>query len=218
MTTQGGLVIVTGIDGTGKSTVLKHLLSLEPDLVTASWRDFLAGPAIREHWGLRLERHPAESLATARGRTRSLFLAALVGLFVDTTVLPALQSGRWIVVESYVDVFLAKEKLFNAGDAGFPEWVDHLPKPEMTFFIDSEIELCCRRKKDFTAYDTYPTASPLREPGQISSELLRFQEDLGTELRRLAEDRRHLILDGRRSPEASARRIARALDELRGTG
>jgi len=137
---SGALVVVEGIDGSGKSTQL-HLLQrwLEVGGYRTYFTEWNSSPLVKS--------------ATRRGKKRRLLTPATFSLihaadFADRyerQILPLLRSGHLVLADRYIYTAFARD-----GARGCPiEWLRNLYRfavtPDVTFYFRAPLEIAIRR-------------------------------------------------------------------------
>lgn len=133
---RGLFVVVTGIDGCGKSTqvarIAKRLADEGVDVVSGSWKlDNVEGVFIHD-----LVRRLAEKDIELPPTTTTLLYAANVSYRLERRIRPALAAGKVVVEDDFAFKMIA-----HAHAYGFPrEWVDALysfiPSPDVGVVLD----------------------------------------------------------------------------------
>lgn len=134
---RGKFVTLEGIDGAGKST---HL-------------EWIARFLERRGIGVKLTREPGGTVLGERLRelmlagrpplhpeTEALLMFAARREHLDRVIMPALDSGLWVVCDRFTDATYA----YQAGGsgvawekiAGLEQWVQHGLQPDLTVFLD----------------------------------------------------------------------------------
>jgi dTMP kinase len=104
MPERGRLITIEGIDGTGKTTLAG---GLERELLARG----IEVERLREPGGTplaeRIRALLAEPTLTLGGWTEALLYAAARAELVERALLPALEAGRWVLLDRFVDSSLA---------------------------------------------------------------------------------------------------------------
>ncbi len=138
MSERGRFISLEGGEGAGKSTVLKalqsHLQSKGQDpMLTREPGGTALGEAIRE-----LLLDPAWSTMCAE--TELLLMFASRAQLVRETLLPTLESGRWVISDRFTDASFA----YQGGGRGLPasrvreleQWAALELRPDLTLLLD----------------------------------------------------------------------------------
>lgn len=121
------LVVVTGIDGCGKSTLVRRLGSTIDGVITCHWSD-----AMRK---LRMVGHPAGLLRRLSPNTRALYITLLNSAVSEEIIEPARMRGAIVVCESYFVKFLAKERVYAESNQALLEPLVTLPVPDLVLDV-----------------------------------------------------------------------------------
>ncbi|CAK0765358.1 Thymidylate kinase [Gammaproteobacteria bacterium] len=144
---EGRWIVVEGIDGVGKSTLVKYLHRIllergEPVLVTREPGGSPLGEFLRTWFLGRQEISiPTELLL--------LFAARIDHL--EQVIYPALRAGKWVLCDRFIDSTYA----YQGGGRGFPsEHISWLEKnflssrqPDRTLLLDLPVEVALARAK-----------------------------------------------------------------------
>lgn len=134
---SGGTVFIAvdGIDGAGKTTLvsqLARLLDAFDPLVTKE-------PTDQSHWGQTL-REAAQNGRLPRDKEIEYFHRDRLH-HIDTVILPALQKGRAVITDRYVDSLLAFQT--DSPEEASELYERMLPEilvPDITFILDCPVE------------------------------------------------------------------------------
>jgi dTMP kinase len=137
MSNQGIFISLEGVDGSGKTTLKKHLL------------ERLAGHhkilSIREPGGTKIsEKIRLLLLDTANSdmlpRTEALLYAAARAQLIEEQIWPALQDGMMVIADRYTDSTLAYQGYGRGLDIDFLNQLNHLStgglEPDLTLLLD----------------------------------------------------------------------------------
>ncbi len=141
------LITFEGTEGCGKSTLIRNLsLKLQslkiPHVVTRE----PGGSAVAEQIRALILHHEMDPLTEL-----FLYEAARAEHF-KKTILPALQSGQWVLCDRFTDSTLAYQGFARGLDTGMIEKLNHMAtgrrKPDLTFFLDLPVEEGLARAQD----------------------------------------------------------------------
>lgn len=137
MSNRGIFISIEGVDGSGKTTLKKHLL------------ERLAGHhkilSIREPGGTKIsEKIRLLLLDTANSdmlpRTEALLYAAARAQLIEEQIWPALQDGMMVIADRYTDSTLAYQGFGRGLDIDFLNQLNHLStgglEPDLTLLLD----------------------------------------------------------------------------------
>ncbi|MEO8888296.1 MAG: dTMP kinase [Jatrophihabitantaceae bacterium] len=203
--TGGVFVAFEGGEGSGKST--------QVDLL-AGWLREHGHPAVTTHEpgatevGTEIRRlllHDAEPLTP---RAEALLFAADRAHHVDTVIRPALDAGKVVITDRYIDSSLAYQgvgrKLPIEEVRRISRWATDGLDADLTVLLDlpSEFGLARMRVRG--------------EADKLEAESIQFHERVREAFRMLAESdpRRYLVVDATQPPHAVAERVRAAVDIL----
>ncbi len=138
---RGKLITIEGIEGAGKSTALafikNYLLKEKKEVV---WTREPGGTPLAETLR-KLILHP-ESAEVITADTELLLMFAGRAQHLQEVIMPALQAGRWVVSDRFVDASYA----YQGGGRGvsidrikyLDEWIVGQCQPDLTLLLDVE--------------------------------------------------------------------------------
>lgn len=146
---KGLLISLEGIDGAGKSTLLERLyLSLNSFTLLS----------LREPGGTYISEKIRELLLDSRNegmlsQTEALLYAAARNQLVEELIVPALNDGKIVLLDRYIDSTIAYQGYGRGLDISFLEIVNQICtgglKPDLTLLLDLDpVESQKRKKKD----------------------------------------------------------------------
>ena len=144
----GKLITFCGLDGCGKTTMIstleKHLVSLGYEVVvTKQPTDFVRGMDIFRTF-MDEPRHDQYEY-----RALSLFAAGDRVQHSNQFVLPHLRKGRVVISDRYFHCCLANLRARGyKKDQWIYEIVRDIPKPDLAFFLDVDVELAMKRVRE----------------------------------------------------------------------
>ena len=153
------LIVITGADGTGKSTLIKTVLSSGIKAKEASIWDAM-DPAIFQS-----KKQIDDYLKSLLINARLLFLSHAIIQSYEK----ALKSDIEIVLfNAYYYKYFASELSFGANPILVQSLIDFFPKPDLVIELILDVEKCYERKKSVTNYEC-----GFNEPNKDS--FIRFQ-------------------------------------------
>jgi thymidylate kinase len=176
------LAIIVGIDGAGKSTVVRRLCGL--GYQTSHWRRLRD---VSDEWADRVDNAVA-TMSELRGRERTAFILDLVEGEWNACILPHLIANRDVVCDGFYLRSLAKELVFGDGDVDAVLRSSPLAGDELVVLIDVPVDVAERRKRgeEISAYECF--ASP--------TDFLEFQARQREQLLTIANAWNHVVVDG----------------------
>lgn len=204
--TRGRFITFEGMEGAGKTSRLADLRAfLEargiPVLTTREPGGTALGERLR---GLLL----APDQAPMAPLTELLLMFAARSEHIEQVILPALEAGRWVLCDRYVDASYAYQGagrgLGTAPVAALEALLPPRACPDLTLLLDLPVELGLTRARDRSASDRF------------EQESLAFHSRVREAyLRRAAEQpQRYRVIDAAQSPAAVRAAIEAAVTEL----
>ncbi len=183
-------VVICGIDGSGKTSLLKNIANHFPNWYISHWTQL--GHVDEQGWSgvFRLGSHPADYIHMLSPMRRALFIATIVWSEFEELIKPRLENGSFVISDSYYYKFLAKEKVYNQTDSVFYKMLDMLPNPDYIIMIDIDPIIACNRKTEFTSYETI---------GSSLDERINFQSVVRQQLFEIVRPIPHTIINGDQS-------------------
>jgi dTMP kinase len=196
---DGRLIAIEGIDGAGKTTLARGLLEALPELVV-----------LREPGGApvseRVRALVADVSLSIDPRAEALLFAAARAQLVAEVVVPLLRSGRWVVLDRFVDSSLAYQgagrglgveavaaiNAFACGDV----------RADLVLYVRVSPEVAAERVAAGGSLDRIEAAGP-----EFFARVVDAYDALAA-----AAPERYVVLDGSDAPESV---VSRALDALK---
>jgi dTMP kinase len=202
----GKFITFEGGEGAGKSTqaaLLEKQLSLV-GIGAVVTREPGGSP------GAEIIRHVLLSGAARRfgAGTEALLFAAARADHVDTLIVPALRSGRWVICDRFIDSTRVYQGIAGNVDLPFIRGLERLTvgpaKPDLTFILDLPAEVGLRRAKARRGDDI---------PDRFETEDLAYHQALNAGFRTIAaeEKQRCMLIDANRPAEQVAGDIWRTV-------
>jgi thymidylate kinase len=195
---KGKLAIILGVDGAGKSTVMRRLETL--GFHTSHWR------MVRQAGGVwtDLVDRASDTLQTLHGKERTGFLLKLLDAEWNGCILPRLGAPRDVVCDGFYLQMLAKELVLGDGDIGALLDASPLAGDELLVLIDVPAELALRRKngRAISPYECF------RSP----ADFLEFQASLREQLLAMVSGWTHVVVNGTSHENAVASEVADILE------
>ncbi|HPS90970.1 MAG TPA: dTMP kinase [Methanothrix sp.] len=196
---KGQLITLEGIDGSGKGTVAKYIVSRLKEtmperrlVLTAEPTTGQTGRMLREE----LARPAEEGETSAARHMQELFLfMADHAYHLSETVIPALNSGAIVLSDRYADSTAAYQGVTLRGIVPDPaSWIANISRPwnvlpDMTILLVLDPQLALKRIE--------------ARPGRDKFERLEFLQQVDGNFRRMAaiEPERFVLIDAARDAE-----------------
>lgn len=144
---MGIFISIEGIDGSGKSSLKEGILNYLEDYKPVSVRE-PGGTFISEKIRQLLLDTKNSSITS---RTEAFLYASSRSQLVDEVIRPALEMGKIVVADRYIDSTLAYQGYGRGLDLGFLCELNQLCtggiKPNLTLLLDIDPQICLKRKK-----------------------------------------------------------------------
>jgi dTMP kinase len=202
----GKFITFEGIEGVGKSTNIRHFV----EVIEAAGHKVLTtrepgGTPMAERIRELVAEHGDESMPDI---AELLLVFASRSLHINNVILPALESGTWVVCDRFTD----SSRAYQGGGRGLPqedidllaEWVHGDLQPDLTVLLDAPVETGMSR------------AGKRSDPDRFESERFEFFQRVRETYLQLAaaQPERFVIVDATQSlesVEATVDSIAKAL-------
>jgi thymidylate kinase len=195
----GQLVIVVGIDGAGKSTVVRQLG--RRGYITSHWRELRQ---VSAEWADLVD-HAPETMSNRRGKDRTAFVLELMRGEWRHGIWPRLAADQDVVCDGFYLRPMVKERIFGDGDCAALEQASPLSGDELVLVIDVPVDVAVARKRgqQITAYECFtgPADFPI------------FQARQREHLLEVARSWRHVVVDGTRSEQDVLEEVNQVLVE-----
>lgn len=199
---RGHFITFEGGEGSGKSThtamLAQRLKSIGLDVVLTREPGGSTGAEIIRHILL-------SGIAKPLGaETEAILFAAARDDHVQTTILPALNAGRWVICDRFIDSTRVYQGILGNVDQRLIRSLERVTVgsavPEMTFIMDVPAQVGLARAKSRRGQDS---------ADRFEAESIEFHERLRQAYRALAaeEPERCILIDGRAPREVVAERI-----------
>lgn len=133
-----------------------------------------------------------------------LFMSSRAQL-VNQLILPALNNGKWVLCDRFIDSSVAYQGYARGGDINFiqrlNEYATQGLAPSTTFFLDLDLDICLERLNNRCSITNY-------EKDRIEMESSEFHNQVINGYRRLAkEEKRFFRIDANQNKEYIADQI-----------
>ena len=149
---HGHLCVLVGDDGAGKTSTLREIRALRPGWICTSLdpEDISLLPGL-EFLGGGSAKHPRDYALAMKPYTRCLFLMTVIMLQEEYQILPGLQRGQVVVVDSYYYRLFAKELELNPRGAQlFAALPTCLTQPDLVVEVRVPLDTAFARKGGLT--------------------------------------------------------------------
>jgi thymidylate kinase len=144
-------VVICGIDGSGKTTLINALEKENKNWSFTNWQKF------SKVFDKSYEKEDTTNPQFIEGLspfTRSALFLYLFGLQLDKIIFPGLRRGNTIISDSYWYKFVAKMEVTKHGEEELLRVCVSLLKPDKIILIDTAPEVAFQRKTSFNFYET----------------------------------------------------------------
>lgn len=141
------LICITGPDGCGKSTLVKGITALHPDLYIAGIWDMLHSGM--EAVPFRSKQEVDSYLCSLTPNARLLFLAHAMRYAVDK----ALVQGKPVLIDSYYYKYFVSELALGADVTLTESLAANFLKPDVVIQLRLDVYECANRKQNFSRYE-----------------------------------------------------------------
>ncbi len=188
MIKQGRLVIVTGIDGCGKSSLLDELEKIGHHV--SHWRR-LAKKDLEQSLNFT---SPASYVQTLDGRKRLDFIRRYIETEWKYLIKPALLAGGDIIADSFFIKFYGKEQIYGRLLVHELLGISPLTGKELIVFIDTPPEMAFQRKQNqkISKYECYKSRD----------DFIEFQTILRGNILSFTDTFERVVIDGTKSSES----------------
>ena len=197
------LISFEGPEGCGKSTQIEILCKKLKD----RGEDVLS---VREPGGTDLGESirkivQSNSLSDLSDNAELLLFMSSRAQLVNQLILPALNNGKWVLCDRFIDSSVAYQGYARGGDINFikslNEYATQGLAPSTTFFLDLDLDICLERLNNRCSITNY-------EKDRIEMESSEFHNQVINGYRRLAkEEKRFFRIDANQNKEYIADQI-----------
>lgn len=127
---NSSLIIISGIDGCGKTTVLRKLSENYPRYKIIKWSELT-------NTHIKMQKLTPEYVNTLSPMGRALIFGSVAWEMYDKILQFAFDEKKIMIIDSYYYKYLARELEFGQTDPILSEIFFRLPNPELVVFIDT---------------------------------------------------------------------------------
>jgi dTMP kinase len=142
------LVCITGLDGTGKSTLIKGIAAKYKSHYVANIWDLMTKPV--EGLPFKSKQEIDGFLCSLTPDSRLLFLGHAMKYAIDKAML---EKVDLIILDSYFYKYFATEKALGANSSLIAHLIEVFPKPDLVIQLTLPVEEASLRKKHFSRYE-----------------------------------------------------------------
>jgi thymidylate kinase len=141
------IICVTGLDGSGKSTLINHLIPEVSNAIEVSIWDALNTGKLALFSS---KKEVDDYLCMLSPNARLLFLAHALQYAIDTALI---SSADTIFINAYYYKYFSSEKALGADQKLIDSLIESLPKPDITIYLSISSEISAGRKKHRSQYE-----------------------------------------------------------------
>lgn len=163
-------VVIEGLDGAGTTTQSSRLAQRlvregHAALLTHEPSDGPIGVMIRQMLAMRIVRQAADGPLPIDRESLALLFAADRLDHIESEIRPALKAGSYVVSDRYYHSSFVYQGDVDGSDHFDIGWVRTLNeralKPDITFFVEADVELCLSRIEQRATRDIYESRDKL---------------------------------------------------------
>jgi dTMP kinase len=197
----GRLIIVEGVDGSGKSTQIRLL---------EKWFRYMGLPVFFTEW------NSSETVKeiTSKGKKKALLTPTTFSLLHATDfadryerhILPLLRAGYIVLADRYIYTLLAREAVRGISRRWSHNLFSFAIVPDLVFYLDVTPEELVHRVFQKNAYlDYYESGADMGLADDMFESFMKYQAMIAKEFRNMQKRYNLVIIDGNRSiPETNA--------------
>lgn len=138
------LIVITGPDGSGKSTVIGELVKRIPNSIEVSIWDAMRGGLFSSKQAV------DEYLCTLHPDARSLFLAHAM---TQSMGMAQKSNAEVLLINAYFFKYFTTERALGTSPQLLEDLAEQFPQPDLVIFLESEPTLGASRKKRLSKYE-----------------------------------------------------------------
>ncbi|MEC8461430.1 MAG: dTMP kinase [Pseudomonadota bacterium] len=155
MKQKATFITLEGIDGSGKSTIIKHLSKL---LKSEKANYLITREPGGSAFGNKLRKLILSSSHIKHPLTHPLLFYAARAEHIEMTIKPALSQGTMVICDRFHDASHAYQAVHHNLDKHLKtldQWIVADIQPDLTLFLDAPVELCFKRIAKRRKLDTF---------------------------------------------------------------
>lgn len=192
---SGALIVVEGIDGSGKSTqlvILKNLLEASGFAVDVTeWNSSLAVKPLNKK--IKAQREPGD---LAHPRTFHLTHAADMADRYTKLIRGSLMAGKIVLCDRYMYTDIARSVARGADEAYIRKVYKFLPKPDLAFYFRVPIDVAVQRATGRADLKFYEAGLDMGLSPNILENFKLFQTKVIGNYERVAKEDGLIVIDG----------------------
>lgn len=209
---NGRFIVLTGIDGAGKSTLQAALAKRNPDWEIGSYdpRTWVTSHQTPQLAWM-LTQDPRPIVGQLPFLARDSFLTHMVLAHYESWLWPRLMDGATILMDSFFFRFWAREQVRHGTSRLLATLPEILPRADCTIFLQIQPELALQRKNDFDLCET----GGVKDPARQKAAFVQYQEKVGQTLRCACHNwsRRVVTFSAQCHADTLAQRVDQALGQ-----
>jgi thymidylate kinase len=203
------LICVTGIDGSGKSTLIRSLQSAFPFSVTITIWDMMKNPEFKDSLLFETKQEIDEYLKLLEHPARILFLYHCLAQAMSIGAKEASKSNAsLILLDGYWFKYAASEIAFGADAQEIIHLAQFFPKPDIVFRLALDSNVAFSRKESCSGYECG------YEVGDSKTGFVSFQSRSAAAITNLLISENTQVLDGASSTEFNLKYCLKEISKL----
>ena len=199
------LICITGMDGSGKSTLIKLLMEKQAGIIPSSVYDLLILPELRGNPPVVIGKGIDEYLSIMHPEGRFLFL---LHAYYEGLMYRMSQNPPYIIADGYWYKYFATEAAMGGNIPYMQNVAAIFPAPDMIFYLQVPDEIATERKGKFTGYEC--GYADVRNENSF----MELRKKSVPHLEKLLEKKPHITLNGCSSPGENAEIVLGMIEQL----
>ncbi len=190
------LICVTGIDGSGKSTLVNKLNEeIKNSKIVTIW-DLMKKPSLRECFSFKSKEDIDRYLEQLHHPARALFMFHCLAEPMTLAFEEAKEKGTEVLLlDGYWFKYAASEIAFGANPDEIRGLAKVFPDPDLVLYIEIDSKVALSRKKTFSGYEGG------YDPGRTEQGFIDFQSRSHQMMKMLVQNQKVKVLNGLDSVE-----------------
>lgn len=187
-------IVIEGLDGAGTTTQARRLTDRLTELghgtlLTREPSDGPIGVLIRQMLSMRVVSRPGHEFQPVNRESLALLFAADRLDHIENEIVPALNDQKYVVTDRYYHSSFVYQGDVDHSEHFDIHWVKTLNeralKPDITFFVEADVELCLSRISRRNQTDIYESREKLTRLHARYSQVFQDLEESGERIIRL---------------------------------